>query len=158
MFLTCHRSTLRAALAFIIAGSLLVGSTVAVGSGVVSSVGVGGPTPEQRGKPRREKPEGELPDLEEVQQEAALEREAPAAVPSSVRSAKVPREPWNGRRVGGTEPQIRREPVLRAHVLRRFNSRRLKARFSSPPPLVLDDQFVQNFFSWTVSRAPSVLS
>jgi hypothetical protein len=29
-----------------------------------------------------------------------------------------------------------------------------RRRMSSPPP-VLDDQFVQNFFTWTVLRLPS---
>ncbi len=52
------------------------------------------------GRPRREKPEGELPGLEEAQRESLQEREAPAPIPSTVRSPKVPLEPWNGRRVG----------------------------------------------------------
>ena len=107
------------------------------------------------GSPRREKPEGELPDLEEVQRESLHEREAPAPIPSTVRSPKVPLEPWNGRRVGDTEPPPKTEQteppqpagrrVRRAHARRRFN----------PPPPVLDDQFVQNFFTWAVLRAPN---
>ena len=114
------------------------------------------------GKPRREKPEGELPDLEDAQRESLYEREAPAPIHSTVRSPKVPLEPWNGRRVGDPEraPDSERSPgsdrssdsakspapVLRAHARRRVSA--------SPPP-VLDDQFVQNFFTWAVSRAPS---
>ena len=90
-------------------------------------------------KPRREKPEGALPDLEEVQGEVH-EREAPAAIPSTMRAPKVPHEPWNGRRVGDHEPPGRKDQGLRAHA---------KRRFVSPPPTVLDDQFVQNFFTWT---------
>src|SRR4051812_4985870 len=89
-------STLRTALAFTIATSLLLSS---VASNLASSAQ--GQSPQRRaGKPRREKPEGELPDLEEVQRESQFEREAPGAIPSTMRSAKVPLEPWNGRRVG----------------------------------------------------------
>ena len=89
------------------------------------------------GKPQRDKPEGEFPDLEQVQAESALEREAPPPIHSTVRSAKVPLEPWNGRRVGDSEPPPKREQteppqpngaqVRRAHARRRFN----------PPPPVL---------------------
>ena len=75
--LSC-RSTLRAALALTIAGSLLVSATV-VSAVVSSSLGAQGASQERRGKPRREQPEGVLPDLEEVQREAAWEREAPVA-------------------------------------------------------------------------------
>ena len=149
-------STLRTALAITITVSLLLGSTVAWSS----SVHAQGQSPEQRsGKPRREKPEGELPDLEEAQRESAQVREAPSAIPSTMRSPKVPQEPWNGRRVGdrdardGGEQALRQPrpegrrvaPVRRAHARARVN----------PPPSVLDDQFVQNFFTWAVLRAPS---
>jgi len=135
-------STLRTVLAITIVVSLLI-------STVLWSVPVGaqGQGQERRaGKPRREKPEGTLPDLEEVKGESP-EREAPAAIPSTMRAPKVPHKPWNGRRVGDAEPpQSRRDRELRAHARRRF---------VSPPPTVLDDQFVQNFFTWTISRAPS---
>src|SRR6201991_1816735 len=94
----------------------------------------------------RDKPEGTLPDLEEAKRESAQERDAPGAIPSTLRSPKVPVEPWNGRRVGDPEPQNKKDQVLRAHARRRFNA---------PPPSVLDDQFVQNFFTWAVLRAPS---
>ena len=149
-------STLRTALAITITVSLLLGSTVAWSTFVHAQ----GQSAEQRsGKPRREKPEGELPDLEEVQSESAQKREAPAAIPSTMRSPKVPHEPWNGRRVGDRDardgggqaleqprPEGRRVAhVRRAHARARMN----------PLPSVPDDQFVQNFFAWTVSRAPS---
>jgi len=136
-------STLRTVLVIMIAASLLLVSTVAW------SVDVGARGQSQKrheGKPRREKPEGELPDLEEVERESQIEREAPAAIPSTLRSPKVPLEPWNGRRVGDPEAQSKKDPVLRAHARRRFNS---------PAPAVPDDQFVQNFFLWAVSRTPS---
>jgi YD repeat-containing protein len=135
-------STLRTVLAIVITASLLLTSTL------VSTAGVGAQdqSVERRaGKPLRDKPEGTLPDLETVQRESQDEHEAPAAIPSTIRSPKVPLEPWNGRRVGDPEAQSRKDQALRAHARRRFHS---------PPPSVLDDQFVQNFFTWTVSRAP----
>src|SRR6187431_2537719 len=130
--LASYWSTFRTVLAFTITVSLLLASTV------VWSVAVDaqGQRPERRtGKPRREKPEGELPDLGDVQQESALQREAPAAIPSTMRSPKVPLEPWNGRRVGDPEPQNGKDPLLRAHARRRFNPR----SFNAPPPPVPDD-------------------
>jgi YD repeat-containing protein len=72
-----------------------------------------------------------------------------------MRSSKVPLEPWNGRRVGDSEPPPKTEQteplqpvgaqVRRAHARRRV----------SPPPPVLDDQFIQNFFTWAVLRSPN---
>jgi hypothetical protein len=38
--------------------------------------------------------------LDELQNESKLEREPPAPIPSTVRSSKIPQQPWNGRRVG----------------------------------------------------------
>ena len=99
---------------------------------------------EQRaGKPRPGKPEGSWPDLEEVQREDDPARRpeggqptGPPPIASTLRSPKVPLQPWNGRRVG--------DEVRRAHARRRV----------SPPP-VLDDQFIQNFFSGALTRAPN---
>jgi hypothetical protein len=84
-------SPLRVALSLIIFGALmpvpcvsLLRSVIAQGQGK----GVGsGPAP----KPG--KPEGTLPDLEEIQRESRLEREPPAPIPSTVRSSKVPLQP-----------------------------------------------------------------
>src|ERR1700752_3666261 len=136
-----HWSTLRTVLASLITACLLASTVV-----WSASVGAQGQSQERRGKPRREKPEGTLPDLEDVRRESYEEREAPVAIPSTMRSPKVPVEPWNGRRVGDREPQIRNDQALRAHARRRFHP---------SPPSVLDDQFVQNFFNWAFSRAPS---
>jgi len=88
-----------------------------------------------------------LPDLEEIRRESRLEREPPAPIPSTVRSAKVPQQPWNGRRVGDPLPEGKSDHIneRRAHARRRM----------SPPPAVLDDQFVQNFFTWAVLRSPT---
>src|SRR4051794_37093818 len=103
-------STWRTGLAIVITASLLLGSTVVWSA----RVGAQGQSVEHRaGKPRREKPEGTLPDLEEVQRESQDEREGPVAIPSTMRSPKVPLEPWNGRRVGDPEPPNRKDQVLR---------------------------------------------
>jgi YD repeat-containing protein len=107
------------------------------------------------GHPRRGRPEGLLPDLEDVKNESQAEREPPAAIPSTIRSPKIPLQPWNGRRVGDPElrggsdqaiGQIRRAQrgLRRAHTVRLIH----------PPPFP-DDQFVQNFFTWTLLRSPS---
>ena len=73
--------------------------------------------------------------------DAARERDggraAPPPIPSTLRSPKVPLQPWNGRRVG--------DQINRAHARKRTN----------PPPPVLDDQFIQNFFTWALARAPN---
>jgi YD repeat-containing protein len=106
--------------------------------------------------PRRGRPEGTLPDLDEVKNESRITREAPAPIPSTMRSPRVSLQPWNGRRVGDPEArigsdqtigQVRRTHarVRRAHALRR----------ATPPPPLLDDQFVQNFFTWALARNPT---
>jgi YD repeat-containing protein len=142
----CHWSIWRTALAITISVSLVIASFVVWS---VRGVGAQGQSEERRaGKPRRERPEGELPDLGEAQAESALEREAPAAIPSTMRSPRVPLKAWNGRRVGDPEPRPGADPAM-AQV------RRAHARARVSPPPVLDDQFVQNFFTWTVARAPS---
>ena len=133
-------SILRTAIAATIIFSLLLLSTVSWSVNAAAQTRRG---EQLTGAPRREKPEGVLPNLEEVQSESQWERESPAPIPSTIRSPKVPLEPWNGRRVGDPETQNGR--VVHAHARRRL----------STPPSVLDDQFVQNFFTWTVSRAPS---
>ncbi|HKP84179.1 MAG TPA: DUF4214 domain-containing protein [Pyrinomonadaceae bacterium] len=88
--------------------------------------------------PRRGKPEGSFPNLDTVRNESRVEREPPAPIPSTLRSSKLPSQAWDGRRVG-------EEGIRRAHArLRRVN----------PAPPLLDDQFVQNFFSMALLRAP----
>src|ERR1700752_3181798 len=104
---------------------------------------------------RLAKPEGALPDLEQVKNESRLEREPLPPIPSTVRSPKVSLQPWNQRRVGDPATRVGADQLLgqvrRAYVqLRRAHARRLM----SPPP-VTDTQFVQNFFTWTVLHAPS---
>lgn len=105
------------------------------------------------GHPRRGKPEGILPDLENVKNESQEEREAPAPIPSTVRSPKLPLKPWNGRRVG--DPEARGGTDQREIQRHHATLRHAHARRRATPPLVLDDQYVQNFFTWALLRGPS---
>jgi len=92
------------------------------------------------GRPRPGGPEGLWPNLDHVQNESMVEREAPPPIPSTMRSPRVPFEPWDGRRVGDPEPQrgvshaAQRGQTQRAHTRRR----------ASVPPTLLDDQFVSD--------------
>ena len=92
--------------------------------------------------PQRGKPEGTFPNLDAVRNESRIEREPLAPIPSTLRSPKLPLQAWNGRRVG-------EESIRRAHA----SHRRMNPHVNALPPL-LDDQFVQNFFTWAVLRAP----
>ena len=99
--------------------------------------------------PHPGKPEGTLPDLDELQQESQFEREAPPPIPSTVRSLKNPLQPWDGKRVGDpTEGKLDQPPerrqIQRAHARRRALN-----------PALPDTQFVQNFFNWTLLRLPN---
>ena len=102
-------------------------------------------------RPRPGRPEGTLPDLAEIRRESHVERVSPPSIPSTVRSPKVPQQPWNGRRVGDPLPAgpddhpVERGQTHRAHARKRV----------SCPPTVLDDQFVQSFFTWAVLRTPN---
>ncbi|HEU4715109.1 MAG TPA: hypothetical protein VFS76_26405, partial [Pyrinomonadaceae bacterium] len=62
----------------------------------------------RQGRPKPGKPEGVFPSLEDTQNESNVEREPSAPIPSTLRSPKVPLEPWNGRRVGdhGTRGEV----------------------------------------------------
>jgi len=77
------------------------------------------------GRQRPGRPEGLWPNLDHVQNESMVEREAPPPIPSTMRSPRVPFEPWDGRRVGDPEPQrgvghaAQRGQTQRAHTRRR---------------------------------------
>ena len=104
---------------------------------------------DRSGHPKPGKPEGNLPDLQEVQNQSNVEREPAPPIPSTIRSPKVPLQPWNGRRVGdpGTRGELGQaiNRPRRAHAVRRVVA----------PPSVLDDQFIANFFSWALGRTPT---
>jgi YD repeat-containing protein len=101
--------------------------------------------------PKPGKPEGTLPDLHEVQRESHLEREPLPPITSTVRSPKLPLQPWNGRRVGDLPTEGKLDQPGERAQRRRAHARK---RVSSPPP-IFDDQFIQNFFTWTVLRSPN---
>ena len=139
------RCTLRACFALTLSVALLRPNV----SFFVSEAAQGQRQYSERGpRPRPGRPEGALPNLEDIQDESQLEREAQPPIPSTMRSPKVPLQPWNGRRVGDPPAEGKvdhpseRGQTYRAHARRRLNS----------PPTVLDDQFVQNFFTWAVLR------
>ena len=94
-----HRSALRFVLALTICVSLLVGPNA---SGLVSSgtTQEQNPNSERQGKPRPGKPDGDLPDLEDAQRDSHVEREPAPPIPSTLRSPKVPLQPWKGRQIG----------------------------------------------------------
>ncbi|HEX6717028.1 MAG TPA: DUF4214 domain-containing protein, partial [Pyrinomonadaceae bacterium] len=112
---------------------------------------------ELKPKPRPGKPEGVLPNLDDIKKESRLEREAPPPIPSTIRSRKNDGTPWDGRRVGDPVPQgqldqaVNRSEQRSAAKTRRAHTSR---RVNLPPPLY-DDQFVQNFFTWALARNPT---
>ena len=136
--------TLRVPIALAICGFLLTSSNVSLLISEAQNVGQG-----RQAKPKPGKPEGSLPDLEDVQNESYVEREPAAPIPSTLRSPKVPLNPWNGKRVGdpGTRGELGQAltRTRRAHAGRR----------AFAPPSVLDDQFISNFFTWAVLRSPA---
>ena len=99
------------------------------------------------GQPRPGKPEGDFPNLEDVKRESELQREPLAPIPSTIRSRRNTGKPWDGRRVGDPFDQPpERGPNGAQHA---------HARKRPHPPLLLDDQFVQNFFTWALVRNPA---
>ena len=145
---SAQRPSLRIALVLVVCGSLLVDPNALSAISDVSAQG-SHQNARQEGRPKPGKPEGDLPDLEVVQNESYTEREPSPPIPSTIRSPKVPFEPWNGRRVGdpGTRGELGQvtKRTRRAHANRR----------APAPPSVLDDQFIANFFTWALVRTPS---
>lgn len=117
--ITAHRSSLCRLLVFTVCAAIL---PIADFSLLIRTKAHSQST-SHAGHPRRAKPEGDLPDLEDVKSESGIEREAPAPIPSTQRSPKVPLRPWDGRRVG--DPDARneadqgRDQVRRAHARKR---------------------------------------
>ncbi len=100
--------------------------------------------------PRSNRPEGILPNLDEIKNESHLRREGPAPIPSTMRSQKNEGKPWDGRRVGQpfTENQWDQLALNRNHK----RMRRSHARARMNPPPLYEDQFIQNFFSLALGR------
>ena len=143
-----RRSVIRIVIALTLCVSLLLVQNAWI---VINSVSAQGQnsSSNREGRPRPGKPEGNLPDLEDVQNESHREHEPAPPIPSTIRSPKVPLEPWNGRRVG--DPGTRGEL---GQVIKRMKRAHASRRAPAPPP-VTDDQFIANFFTWALVRTPS---
>lgn len=154
-----QRLTLRTVIAFTICFALLPVPGV---SQLISGVAKG-LSQERKPKPKRGKPEGELPDLEDIKQESGIEREAAPPIPSTIHSPRNEGKPWDGRRVGDPEPRGNdrgnSDPDVASNAKRSFERRNqtrrahARARMATPPPPVPHDQFVQNFFTYALTRS-----
>src|SRR5258705_7156845 len=98
MYQIAQNFTLRITLSFTVCASLLWLPGVSLLNEASQGQGAA-----NTARPRHKRPEGTLPDLEEVKNESNLEREAPPPIPSTMRSPKLSEKPWNGRRVGDPE-------------------------------------------------------
>jgi photosystem II stability/assembly factor-like uncharacterized protein len=140
MYQIAQNFTVRTALSFTVCASLLLLPSVSLlseaSSQAVRNVHSG-----------RKRPEGTLPDLEDVKKESRLEREALPPIPSTVRAKRNEGKPWDGRRVG--DPGTSHRPLDQPEIRRAHARRRLV-----PPPLY-EDQFIQNFFSLALLRSPN---
>ena len=137
--------TLRIILSSTICASLLL----LPGVSLLSEASRGqGQSPSHNDRPLHKKPEGMLPDLEDMKKESNVEREAPPPIPSTRRSKRNEGKPWDGRRVGDPEPP----PGQQDHAEKQTRRAHARRR-ASPPPVIPDDQFVQNFFTWAMARS-----
>ena len=120
----------------------------------------------RKGRVRPGKPEGIFPKFDEIRNQSRIEREAPSPIPSTIRSRKNEGRPWDGRRVGDPEPPERLDQAINSSKGRaattfiasthnlRTRQAHARSRIKLPPPLP-DDQFVQNFFTWTLTVNPT---
>ena len=146
-----QRLTLRCVIALTICIALLpIPGISFLVSGLAQGQSQGGRRPVP---PRPGKPDGTLPNLDDITRESQLEREPVGPIPSTMRSKKNSGKPWDGRRVG--DPFDNRDDHNPAMQARNHTRRAHARRRVNPPPLVLDDQFVQNFFTWALSRNPT---
>ena len=154
-----HRRSLRIAIAL----TVLVMLLPLPGISSLISGAAQGLREERKPKPKPGKPEGVLPDLEEIKSESQIEREPVPPIPSTMRSPKAPLQPWDGKRVGdpgahGTE-RGDAGSMLASNIARNDRghndkTRRAHARSRVNAPPLLDDAFVQNFFYWAVQHVP----
>jgi YD repeat-containing protein len=142
-----HRSAIRIVLALTICASLLLVPNATLVDKSASAQGLK-QSSTREGRPTPGKPEGNLPDLEDVRNESQIEREPAPPIPSTIRSPKLPLQPWNGRRVGdpGTQKALGQAINRRRHA---------HASTRAVPPSIFDDQFIANFFTWALVRTPS---
>ena len=141
-----HNYTLRVTLSFTVCASLLLLPSV-------SLLSEASPQAVRTARPGPKKPQGMLPDLEEMKNESHVEREAPPPIPSTMRSPKLSEKPWDGRRVGDPETTLRRldqaivinKEIRRAHARKRLGP-------VSPSMSMYEDTFIQNFFNMALLR------
>jgi hypothetical protein len=95
MYHLAQNFTLRVTLSFTVCASLLLLPGVSLLS-EASSQGQG----TVRKRPGTKKPEGTLPDLEDVKNESNVERQALPPIPSIMRAKRNQDKPWDGQRVG----------------------------------------------------------
>src|SRR5678816_3076569 len=143
MYQIAQNFTLRIALSFTVCASLLL----LPGVSLLSEASSQGQGTVRNARPGPKKPEGTLPDLEAVKEESHVEREAPPPIPSTMRAKRNEGKPWDGRRVG--DPGTSQRPVDQPEIRRAHARRRLA------PPLLSEDQFIQNFFSLALMRSPT---
>lgn len=138
------RSSLRITLVLLIGIALLPAPCVSM---LVSAMGQGQGRGPRTAPPQPGKPDGALPDLDDVKNESRLKREPPAPIPSTIRSQRNSGKPWDGRRVGDpprdTDHGVERGQTLRSHARRRMRTL----------PLMYEDQFIQNFFNVALVRS-----
>ena len=157
-----RRSVLRIAIAITICAALLPLPGIAS----LVSEAVQGQSEDRKGKPRPGSPEGILPNLNEIRSQPQIDPEAPPPIPSTIPSKRNSGKPWDGRRVGDPEPPERLNPANRtargsagsnSGIKLTRNNKTLRAharaRMNAAPP-VPDNQFVQNFFTWALTRNP----
>src|SRR6185503_4688107 len=136
MYQIAQNFTLRLSLSFTVCASLLLLPGVSLLSEASQ-----GQSAARDARPRHKRPEGTLPDLEEVKNESHVEREAPPPIPSTVRAKRNEGKPWDGRRVGDPENSQRDQSEVERQT------RRAHARRRATPPPLYENQFIQNFFS-----------
>ncbi|MDX6610933.1 MAG: hypothetical protein QOD75_119 [Blastocatellia bacterium] len=120
----------------------------------------------RKGRPVSGAPEVGLPNLNEVRHRRHEKPEAPAAIPSSIRSRRNPLEPSSGRIVssgrGSQHPPEVADRIQLPHSkakaiserqIKLSHARSRKALTFMPPP-VGDDSYVQNFFQAALARQP----
>jgi YD repeat-containing protein len=138
------RSSLRITLVLLIGLALLPLPRVSM---FVSAMGQGR-GPQTAPPPRPGKPEGELPDLDDLKHESSIEREPPAPIPSTIRSQRNSGKPWDGRRVGDPPLRDSDQAGARGQTLRSHARRRMRVL-----PVLYEDQFIQNFFNVALVRS-----
>ena len=143
--------TLRRTLSFTISASLICLPSIFL----VTSDAAQESMAAQRARPRWNRPQGMLPDLDDIKLESNVKRESAAPIPSTIRSKKKEGRPWDGRRVGEFFAPGQVDQVA---AYRRSSRQRRWAHARSrvfPQPAFYEYQFIDNFFSLALLRGAS---